>query len=149
MDLWWFSFFTKNLFSVCTFCGMGCQCCDSFSFLSQWIELFWYCLQGVCQNAWPFHNNPRWVFFIFIFLRIYNYLTVCLVARSWQQPWHKLGMLASWIKNYVSIASSAWSLEKIGTQTLENHLIFSLPPITHYYFGVDETTKTFCYTHVW
>ncbi len=96
----------------------GSSFCDSFGFLGQWIELFWYCLQDVCQNPWPIHNNPRWVFFIFIFLRIYNYSPVCLVARPWQRPWHKLGMLASWIKNYVSIASSAWSLEKIGTQTL-------------------------------
>ena len=79
----------------------GSSFCDSFGFLGQWIELFWYCLQGVCQNAWPFHNNPRWVFLIFIILRIYNYLPVCLVVGSWQRPWHKLGMLASWIKNCV------------------------------------------------
>ena len=67
-------FFVSNTpFSVCMFRGMGCQCCDSFGFLGQWVELFWYCLQGVCQNAWPFHsyqspnNNPRWVFFILFF----------------------------------------------------------------------------------
>jgi hypothetical protein len=27
------------------------------------------------------------------------------------------------------------------------HPFLSLPPITYYYFGMDTTTKTFCYTH--
>ena len=71
-------FLSKIHFNVCTFCGMGCWCCDSFGFLGQSIELFWYCLQGVCQNAWPFHDC--------IMLSILNDDCIYIFWSSWSMP---------------------------------------------------------------